>query len=64
MGAKKNTIQNLQVLEIDNKNKLLIVKGSIPGARNSIVYLFPNAKSKISIIPNPVDEEIFIQNRI
>ena len=29
--------------------------------RNSIVNIFPNAKSKISIIPNPVDEEIFIQ---
>ena len=39
MGNKKVTKQNLRIIEIDNKNSLLIVKGSIPGKKNSIVYL-------------------------
>ena len=39
MVSKKVTKQNLKVVEIDNKNNLLIVKGSIPGKKNTIVYL-------------------------
>ncbi len=39
MGNKKVTKQNLKVVEIDNKNNLLIVKGSVPGKKNSIIYL-------------------------
>ena len=31
--------------------------------KNNIINLFPNSKNKISIIPNPVDEEIFIQKK-
>ena len=39
MGNKKVTKQNLRIIEIDNQNSLLIVKGSIPGKKNSLVYL-------------------------
>ena len=39
MGNKKVTKQNLRIIEIDNQNSLLIVKGSIPGKKNSVVYL-------------------------
>ena len=39
MGAKKVTKQNLKVIEIDENNNLLIVKGSIPGKSNSIVFI-------------------------
>ncbi len=39
MGARTVTKQNLKIIEIDDKNKLLIVKGSIPGKRNSIVLI-------------------------
>ncbi len=46
MGAKKVTKQNLQVLDIDEVNKLLVIKGSIPGKKNSIVYLKDSVKKK------------------
>jgi len=39
MGAKKVTIQNLKVIEVDEENKLLIIKGSVPGKKNSVIYI-------------------------
>ena len=39
MGFKKTTKQNLKVIDVDESNKLLIIKGSIPGRKNSIVFL-------------------------
>ncbi len=39
MGGKKVTKQNLKIIDIDQDNKLLIVKGSVPGKKNTIVYL-------------------------
>ena len=44
MGNKKVTKQNLKVIDIDNINNLLIVKGSVPGKKNSIVYLKDSIK--------------------
>ena len=39
MGARKVTKQNLRVIDIDEVNKLLIVNGSVPGRKNSVVYV-------------------------
>ena len=39
MGAKKVTIQNLKIIEIDEKNSLLILKGSVPGKKNSTIFI-------------------------
>ena len=44
MGGTKVTKQNLKVLDIDNENKLLIIKGSMPGKKNTIVYLKDSVK--------------------
>ena len=46
MGARKVTKQNLKIIEIDDKNKLLVIKGSIPGKRNSIVLIKDTVKNK------------------
>lgn len=46
MGAKKVTKQNLKIVDIDNKNKLLIIKGSVPGKKNSIVIVKDSIKKK------------------
>jgi len=37
MGAKTKTIQNLQVFEVNTEKGYLLVKGSIPGSKNSFV---------------------------
>ncbi len=39
MGGTRVKIQNLQVLKVDVEKNLLIVKGSVPGARNSFVIV-------------------------
>ena len=39
MGAKKVTKQNLKVIDIDEKNKILIINGSVPGRKNSVVFV-------------------------
>ena len=44
MGSKKVTKQNLKILEIDETNNLLIVKGSVPGKKNSIIFLKDSIK--------------------
>ena len=44
MGDKKVTKQNLRVIYVDTENNLLIVKGSVPGKKNSIVYLKDSVK--------------------
>ena len=44
MGSKQVTIQNLQVVDIDKKNNLLFIKGSIPGARQSVVSIKDSVK--------------------
>ena len=46
MGAKKVTKQNLKIVDIDEKNKLLVIKGSIPGKKNSIVLIKDAVKKK------------------
>ena len=39
MGGKQVTVQNLQVLKIDQEQNLLVVKGAVPGAKNSYVII-------------------------
>ena len=46
MGAKKVTKQNLKILHIDEVNNLIVVKGSVPGKKNSIVLLKDSIKKK------------------
>jgi large subunit ribosomal protein L3 len=45
MGDVKRTVQNLVLLEIDAEQNLLLVRGSVPGARNGWVVV-RNAKKR------------------
>ena len=44
MGSKFRTMLNLEVIKSDLENNLIYVKGSIPGSKNSIVYLRKSLK--------------------
>ena len=44
MGNRKVTKQNLKIIEVDKENSLLIVKGSVPGKKNSIIYIKDSVK--------------------
>ena len=45
MGSKKITIQNLEVVRVDAENNLLLVKGSVPGPKKSLVTIKEAVKS-------------------
>tara|TARA_B100000945_G_scaffold5262_1_gene4386 strand:+ start:2417 stop:3193 length:777 start_codon:yes stop_codon:yes gene_type:complete len=45
MGAKFRTILNLEIIKTDQENSLLYIKGSIPGSKNSLVYMRKSTKS-------------------
>ena len=41
MGGNRVTVQNLQVLKVIAEHNLLLIKGSVPGCKGSIVKLSP-----------------------
>ena len=45
MGDKFRTILNLEIIKSDPENNLLYIKGSIPGSKNSTVYLRESIKN-------------------
>jgi len=45
MGDETRTVQNLEIARIDAERQLLLVKGAIPGAKNSQVIVKPAVKS-------------------
>ncbi len=46
-GNSQVTVQNLKVLKVDAENNLLLVKGAIPGSKNSYVVIKPAVKKVI-----------------
>ena len=45
MGAQYRTMLNLEIIKSDLENNLLYLKGSIPGSKNSIVFLRKSVKT-------------------
>jgi large subunit ribosomal protein L3 len=39
MGSERVTVRNLQVVDVDAENKLLLVKGSVPGGTGGYVFV-------------------------
>ena len=44
MGDKYRTLLNLEIVKSDLENNLIYVKGSIPGSKNSTVFLKESVK--------------------
>ena len=45
MGHKRITIQNLEVIRVDAEENLILVKGSVPGPKKSLVTLKESVKA-------------------
>ena len=45
MGSVKVTVQNLEVVRVDAENNLLLVKGSVPGPKKSLVTIKESVKA-------------------
>ena len=49
LGNKKVTVQNLKVLNIDLENNLLVLKGSVPGHKGSLIRVIDSVKKNQEI---------------
>lgn len=45
LGNATVTVQNLEVVRVDEARQLILVKGAVPGARSGFVFLRPAVKS-------------------
>ena len=48
MGSERVTTQGLEVVKIDTENNLILIKGAVPGATGSDVFISPTVKSTTS----------------
>lgn len=46
MGNVKRTTQNLEVIRVDSEKNLLLIKGSVPGAKGGKVIIKPSIKAR------------------
>ena len=46
MGSERKTTQSLEVIRVDAKNNLLLIKGAVPGATGASVIVRPTIKVK------------------
>jgi large subunit ribosomal protein L3 len=44
MGQRRRTIQNLEIVSVDTDQGIIMVKGAVPGAKNSFVLLKDSVK--------------------
>lgn len=45
MGSKKVTVQNLEVVRVDADNDLILIRGSVPGPKKSLVTIKETVKA-------------------
>ena len=46
LGNVNRTVQLLEIARVDAERSLIMVKGSVPGAKNSAVIVFPSVKAR------------------
>jgi len=56
-GGDQVTMKSLEVMEVDSENNTLLISGTIPGARNSLVYISGEGELKISEVEETKVEE-------
>jgi len=63
MGVLTVTIQNLEIVDVDLENNVILVKGNVPGAKNSLVVIKSAVKNPNKV--NPREELItYVSNEV
>ena len=57
MGNSRVTIHNLEVVEIDNEDGLILIKGTVPGSKGTLLIIRDAIKPK-SLAAKVKEEEI------
>lgn len=58
MGCDNQTIKNLEIVDIDMDNNIILIKGPVPGARNSLVFVKGEGEIKVQATSNQVEETV------
>lgn len=58
MGTDRVTMQNLEILDIDKEKNLVVVKGSVPGHKNSFLILAESRKRPKGFVRKKVVQTI------
>lgn len=67
MGGEQVTVQNLEVIQIDLENNCLLIKGNVPGPKNSLVFVKSSVKNAgkvneaLELISYEVEEEAQVE---
>lgn len=59
MGDDQVTVKNLEIVEVDAEKNELLIKGALPGSRNSLVFVYA-AKGDIQV-EMPVENAITVE---
>lgn len=59
MGNESVTVKNLEIVEVDDKENLIYVKGALPGAINSLVVVKGVGELKVNLAPK--EEEVIAE---
>ena len=51
LGNVNRTVQLLEIARVDAERSLIMVKGSVPGAKNSAVIVLPSVKARVAKQP-------------
>ena len=54
LGVERITVQNLEVMKVDKENNLLVIKGAVPGHRNSYLMVRESKKMPKGYIKHKV----------
>ena len=57
MGDAKITVQNLEVIKVDAEKNLLLLKGSVPGGDNALLYIRRSLKHPGGVKPKQAPKE-------
>lgn len=48
MGGEQVTTKNLEIAEVDASNNILLIKGAVPGTRDSVIFIVSEGELKFS----------------
>ena len=64
-GNKNHSVRNLEVVSVDKVNNRLLIKGSVPGPKNGIIFSFQNSmKLDIYKIDGSKSDQIILDDSV
>jgi len=62
MGGEQVTVKGLEVVEVDKKDNILLIKGAVPGARNGLVLIQGEGELKVASQQKAENSEVSLHS--